>query len=155
MTAPRIVLRLLKLPPRLIYAIGLGRIYGRFVLLLTTSGRRTGQRRVTPLQYERIQGNVVVASVRGTEADWVRNLIANPTVEVQVGRQRFSGVAQVDTDAGSIADFIELRFHRHPWMVGGIMRLDGIPRHPQRSQLQAYAGRLALITITPDAPGDT
>ena len=49
---PRFLLRLLHLPPRLAYAIGLGPLLGRFVLLMTTTGRKSGRRRVTPLQYE-------------------------------------------------------------------------------------------------------
>ena len=36
-------------------------------------------------------------------------------------------------------------------MVGGIMRLRGVPLHPDRSQLEAYASRLAMVTITPAA----
>jgi len=35
-----------------LYAVGLGPVVGRLVLLLTTTGRKTGLPRVTPLQYE-------------------------------------------------------------------------------------------------------
>jgi deazaflavin-dependent oxidoreductase (nitroreductase family) len=72
------IFRLLKLPPRLVYSLGLGTVYGRFVLLLTTRGRRSGKARVTPLQYERVDGALVVASARGTVSDWYRNLVADP-----------------------------------------------------------------------------
>ena len=34
---------------RLLYAIGLGPLIGRIILLLTTTGRRSGMKRVTPL----------------------------------------------------------------------------------------------------------
>jgi hypothetical protein len=44
-----------------------------------------------------------------------------------------------------------LRLRRRPGMVGGIMRLRGVPKHPDRSQLEAYASRLAMVTITPTA----
>ena len=53
---PRLVWRVLRLPPRLWYALGLGPIMGRLVLLLTTTGRKTGRQHVTPLQYEEIDG---------------------------------------------------------------------------------------------------
>src|SRR3972149_6657660 len=39
---------------RLLYAIGLGPLIGRIILLLTTTGRKSGMKRVTPLQYEKI-----------------------------------------------------------------------------------------------------
>jgi len=36
---------------RALYALGLGRLIGRLILLLTTTGRKSGLPRVTPLQY--------------------------------------------------------------------------------------------------------
>ena len=39
---------------RVLYAIGLGPLIGRIILLLTTTGRKSGKKRVTPLQYEKI-----------------------------------------------------------------------------------------------------
>jgi deazaflavin-dependent oxidoreductase (nitroreductase family) len=90
--------RLLKLPSRLLYAIGLGPLQGRFVLLLTTIGRKSGLPRVTPLQYEEVDGKYYVASARGVQADWFRNILANPAVEVRVKSQRFDGVAEAISD---------------------------------------------------------
>lgn len=145
----RWLLRLLKLPPRLVYAIGPGTAYGRFVLLLTTNGRRTGEPRVTPLQYEQVNGKFVVASARGARADWYLNAVADPRVEVRVGRSRFSGVAETCSDPHRIADFLELRLERHPRMVGRMLRLRGVPVNPTRAELETYASRLAMVTITP------
>ena len=96
---PNRFFRLLKLPPRLLYAVGLGPLYGRLVLLLTTTGRRTGKARTTPLQYERVDEKFVVASARGTAADWYRNVGVDPRVDVRVRRSQFSGTATTCTDA--------------------------------------------------------
>ena len=41
--------RALRIPPQLLYKLGFGRIYGRLVLLLTTTGRKSGKPHVTPL----------------------------------------------------------------------------------------------------------
>jgi len=143
------IFRLLKLPPRLVYSLGLGTVYGRFVLLLTTRGRRSGKARVTPLQYERVDGALVVGSARGTESDWYRNLLADPRVEVRAGRTRFTAAAETCTDPARIADFLELRLERHPRMVGRILRLRGVPSPPSRPDLEAYAAGLAMVTLTP------
>lgn len=143
------ILRLLKFPPRVLYAIGLGAAYGRVVLLLTTKGRRTGKPRITPLQYEQVDGTFVVASARGARADWVRNVVTNPRVEVRVRRARFSGIAETCADPVRVADFLELRLERHPRMVGRILRLRGVPAHPTRAQLESYASRLVMVTIAP------
>jgi len=141
--------RLLKLPPRLLYAVGLGSLYGRLVLLLTTRGRRTGKPRITPLQYERVGRKLVVASARGAAADWYRNVVADPRVEVRVRRSRFSGIAETSTDPARIADFLELRLESHPRLVGRILRIRGVPPDPTRAQLETYASGLAMVAITP------
>lgn len=142
--------RLIKLPPRLLYAVGLGALYGRLVLLLTTTGRRTGKPRITPLQYERVGGTFVVGSARGAQADWYRNLTTEPRVEVRVRRSRFSGTAETCIDPARIADFLELRLKNHPRLIGRILRFRGVPANPTRAQLEAYASGLAMVTITPD-----
>lgn len=141
--------RLLKLPPRLLYAVGLGSLYGRMVLLLTTTGRKTGKPRITPLQYEQVNGVFVVGSARGAVADWYRNVVADPLVEVRVRRSRFVGIAETCTDPARITDFLALRLDRHPRLVGRILRFRGVPADPTRPQLEAYASRLAIVTITP------
>lgn len=68
-----------------------GRIYGVPILLLTTTGRHSGKKRVTPLLYL-VQGDdlVLVASSGGSDRTpaWYLNLRANPTVQVQVGEQK-------------------------------------------------------------------
>lgn len=81
---PKVILRLLHWPPRIVYAIGLGSLIGNLVLLLTTTGRKSGKRRVTPLQYEEIDGRIYLAAAGGKSADWFRNLLVNPKVEVRV-----------------------------------------------------------------------
>lgn len=149
MDLPRPILRLLKLPPRLVYAVGLGRIFGRLVLLLTTTGRKSGQPRVTPLQYEEVDGVIYVGAMRGTNADWVRNIAACPRVEVRVKDRCFRGLAELITDPVRIADFLDLRLQRHPRMVGAMLRAEGLPARPERPQLERYAADLALVAIRP------
>src|SRR6185436_17051817 len=65
---------------------------GVYTLILTTTGRRSGQPRPTPLIYGTHDGDhLVVASKGGSDEPpaWYRNLTANPEVEVQVGGDRF------------------------------------------------------------------
>ncbi len=148
------LLRMIRYPPRLLYALGLGSLYGKLVVLLTTKGRRTGRARVTPLQYEQVDGALIVASIRGTEADWFRNILADPRVEVRVGSRRFAGIAEPVTDPARVADFIEYRLRRHPRMIGAILRSHGLPRRPGRADLEAYARDRAIVIIRPDPPSE-
>ena len=71
---------------------------GRPLLLLTTTGARSGQRHTTPVMYipdgERL---LVIASNAGAPAhpDWYRNLLVHPDVAVEVGVQSFDARATV------------------------------------------------------------
>jgi deazaflavin-dependent oxidoreductase (nitroreductase family) len=130
-----------------LYDLGLGPLIGRFILLLTTIGRKSGLPRTTPLQYEKIDGAYYVGSARGTQADWFRNLIANPHVEVWVKSQRFCGQAEAVTAPDRIADFLELRLRRHPRIVGMILKRDGLSAKLTRADLETYAQKLALVII--------
>lgn len=135
---------------RVLYAIGLGPVIGKIILLLTTSGRKTGLKRITPLQYEEIDGKFYLGSARGLKADWVRNIQANPHVGVRVKSANFQGYAEVVTDPVLFADFVEVRLQRHPRIVGAIMqKAHGLPKQPSREQLEKLAENEALVVITP------
>jgi deazaflavin-dependent oxidoreductase (nitroreductase family) len=72
------------------------------LLLLSTTGRRTGQRRTTPMMFDR-EGEdlIVIASNIGAPAhpDWYLNLAAHPEVTVEVGDERFEAVAATTSGA--------------------------------------------------------
>lgn len=130
-----------------LYAIGLGPLVGRVILLLTTTGRKTGLPRVTPLQYEYIDGAIYVASAKGVKADWFRNILANPCVTVRLKSSQFEGIAHPVTDPKRIADFLVIRLQRHPRMVRAILKADGVQSEPDRAELEAYASKLAMVII--------
>lgn len=136
--------------PILAYKIGLGPLIGRFVLLLTTTGRKTGLLRVTPLQYEVIDGVFHIGAVFGMKTDWVRNIQADPHVQVLVKDSTFYGQAEVSTDPEDIADFIQYRLNKHPRLIGLMMKLDGFTSRPTREELIDYCKNLALVRITPE-----
>jgi deazaflavin-dependent oxidoreductase (nitroreductase family) len=135
---------------RFLYAIGLGPLIGKVVLLLTTTGRKSGQARVTPLQYEEIDGEYYLGSARGVKSDWYRNLQVSPQVEVRVGAKRFHGTAEAVEDPARIANFLEIRLRRHPFMIGLLMeKVHGLPKHPNRKQLEELAASEAMVIIHP------
>ena len=75
-----------------------GPMTGRPLLLITTTGARSGKPRTTPIMYVR-EGDrlLVIASNAGAPADpdWYRNLVANPDVTVEVGKETFPATAVV------------------------------------------------------------
>ena len=122
----------------------------RIVLLLTTTGRKSGLPRVTPLQYEEVDGAYYIGSARGPEADWFKNILANPQVHVQIRERKFDALAEPVTDPVRIADFIELRLCRHPLMIRLIMHFfDGLPLRFTRVQLEDFCKQKALAILRP------
>ena len=120
------------------------------VLILTTIGRNSGQPRSIPLQFEEVEGVYYVASARGIQSDWYRNLVACSKVDVQVGGKRFSTLVELMTDPILIADFLELRMKRHPHFMGIMLRLEGLPRKYSRTDLEKFAKRLAIVALHQD-----
>ena len=73
---------------------------GTTVLILTTTGRRSGEPRSTPLIYgKRGDDHMVVASKGGAEEHpaWYLNLVEQPEVTVQVRDDRFKARARIAT----------------------------------------------------------
>ena len=144
-----ILWKILKYPPQFFYAIGLGPLYGRLVLLLTTKGRNTGLPRVTPMQYEEIKGDIYIGSARGSRADWFKNIQADPNVKVRVRSREFQGIGEPITDPSRVADFLEYRFKKHPRMIGFIMSREGVSKSPSRAELEDHSRNKAIVIITP------
>jgi F420H(2)-dependent quinone reductase len=88
-----------------LYRVSGGRLGGTLqkapVALLTTTGRKTGQPRVSPLLYLRDGDRVVVAASRGGSDKnplWYLNLKANPKVQVQIKKEVLKLTARDATD---------------------------------------------------------
>ncbi len=139
---------------RVIRLVAAGRGPAGVVLVLTTTGRKSGLLRQTPLQYEQVGEDFYIASARGPRADWFRNLQANPRVEVLVHGKQFAAQAEAVTDPTRIADFLALRLQRHPHMVGLIMRLEGFPLRYTREELVKFAAGKALAVLHPFPQGE-
>jgi deazaflavin-dependent oxidoreductase (nitroreductase family) len=133
-----------------LYSSGKGWIVGWMILLLSHTGRKSGHRYQTPLQYEKIAGAYYVGAGRGQKADWYRNILANPLVHVQVSRQEFDCMAEPITDPNRVADFLEYRLKRHPLMIGLIMKFSHkMPMRPNRAQLLELGKATTVVILRP------
>jgi deazaflavin-dependent oxidoreductase (nitroreductase family) len=75
-----------------------GPFEGAPMLLLTTTGAKTGRSRTNPLVHTTDGDRLVIIASKGgapSHPAWFHNLVANPTVEVEVGDERFSATASV------------------------------------------------------------
>ena len=116
-----------------------GRVGGNFegapMCLLHTTGARSGAERVNPMMYLDLDGRRFVFASKGgadTSPDWYHNLVAHPSVEVEVGTttypatavpvtgeerdriyaeqaRRYSGFAQYQAKTSRVIPVVELR----------------------------------------------
>ncbi|MBW3556332.1 MAG: nitroreductase family deazaflavin-dependent oxidoreductase [Actinobacteria bacterium] len=118
-----------------------GRICGMPVLLLSTTGRKTGRRRTTPLTYTTDGDNLVlVASYGGDDQHpaWYLNLSRHPLVEVERAGQVEQFVARTAT--------AEEKARLWPGIVATYKGYGAYQRRTQRD--------IPLVILTPHAtPG--
>lgn len=122
---------------------------GELVLVLYHVGRKSGFPRATPLQYEEVDGDYYVASARGQQADWFRNVVAHPQVEMLVKGQRLPAQAEPVTDPAEIADFLEMRLIRHPRMMRAMLRMEGLHGRITPEDLLRISKGKALVILHP------
>jgi deazaflavin-dependent oxidoreductase (nitroreductase family) len=89
----------------LLWRLGLGpwvnawpEVGGR-IMVITHTGRKTGIRRRTPVNYAIVDGEVYCTAGFGAISDWYRNIRADPAVEVWLPDGWWAGVAEEVTDA--------------------------------------------------------
>ncbi len=118
-TPGRLALAVFRMPSWL-YSRGWGWMLGRTFLMLVHVGRTSGQphNTVAMVLAEADDGEIVICSAWGPDADWVRNLHAAPGREVRIAHYRFAPEHRFLSEDEAIA--VALGFQR---------------RHPRRLQL--------------------
>ena len=75
-----------------------GRFEGGTLLLLHTTGARSGVERINPLAYMQDGERFIIIASKGgapTNPDWYYNILANPAVTIEVGSEHFPARATV------------------------------------------------------------
>ncbi|MBI2764328.1 MAG: nitroreductase family deazaflavin-dependent oxidoreductase [Chloroflexi bacterium] len=79
-----------------------GKVGGMFanmpMLILTTTGAKSGEKRTTPLVYLPDGDRYVIIASKGgapTQPAWYHNLVANPTATIEVGTEAFETGATI------------------------------------------------------------
>jgi deazaflavin-dependent oxidoreductase (nitroreductase family) len=75
-----------------------GQFAGAPLLLLHTVGAKSGQPRVNPMMYRKVEGGYAVFASKGgaaTNPDWYHNLLANPHIRAEIGTGTVELVANV------------------------------------------------------------
>ncbi len=78
-----------------------GQFAGAPLLLLTTTGAKSGKERVSPLVYTTDGDRIVIIASKGgapASPDWYHNLVAHPDVTVEIGMEKFAATATALTE---------------------------------------------------------
>jgi deazaflavin-dependent oxidoreductase (nitroreductase family) len=97
-----------------------GKVGGRFegapLLILKTTGAKTGRVHVSPMMYQADGDRFLIFASKGgspTHPDWYHNLVANPRATIEVGDETFDVDAEVLT--GEERDrFFAIQAERYP-----------------------------------------
>lgn len=138
--------------PIWLFRARLGFLFGKRFLLLTHVGRKSGAKRYTALEVvhrEPAAGVYVIASGWGERAQWFRNVMATPRVEVMVGVRRFAADARrlpVDEAHAILTDYTR----RHPKAFRTLSKfMVGEPLEPNADGARALAEVVPLVSVTP------
>lgn len=82
-----------------------GKVGGHFknmtLLLLHTTGAKSGLPRLNPAAYTEDKGRLVIIASKGgadSHPDWYYNVVANPNVTIEVGTEKYDAVATVEQE---------------------------------------------------------
>jgi deazaflavin-dependent oxidoreductase (nitroreductase family) len=78
-----------------------GPFKGRDLMIVTTKGAKSGEKRENPVVYTRDGDNYVIIASKGgapTNPSWYHNLVAHPEVTVEVGDDKFKARARTADD---------------------------------------------------------
>jgi deazaflavin-dependent oxidoreductase (nitroreductase family) len=137
---------LFKAPVQL-WRLGLAPLIGQVMMLITHTGRRSGQPRRTMVEYFKMDGVKYVASGFGSRAQWYRNIEADPHVTIQTA----DGVERVRarrlTDGETLLRLLDrVRIRDGPLYHVYLQALDV---QPEQSDILAKLDRFYWLTFDP------
>jgi len=145
------------------WRLGFGRWFDRKefsgqIMVLTQTGRKSGARRRTPVNYAFVDGELYCMAGFGAEADWFRNIVANPEVEVWLPEGWWAGLAEDVSTSDT-----RLLIMRQVLIASGFAaRLAGLdPERMTNEEIASATANYCLVHIKrtractgPGGPGD-
>ena len=150
---PNLVTRKLLRLPIWMYRAGLGWLMNLLqIMVLTTEGRKTGLPRHTAIEFRAHGRKLYVVSAWGERPDWYRNLLANPSVSLFQGNNRFSAQAQPVTDSSEALRVLNLFRKTAPARYDAIMSLMSTRDTVSMDNLPDISGEFTIVRFDP-VPG--
>jgi deazaflavin-dependent oxidoreductase (nitroreductase family) len=140
------------------WGVNIWPIVGGRIMVITHTGRKSGLRRRTPVNYAMIDGDLYCTAGFGVVSDWYRNILADPSVGVWLPRSGWRGVAEdISHDPRRISLLREVIIASG--VVGPLMGVN--PHKMTDAEFDRSTSAYRLVRIRPeqrlsgpDAPGD-
>lgn len=137
--------------PIALYRLRLGWLLGHRFLLLTTRGRKTGNIRHAVLEvvhYDPATHESAVLSAYGERADWYRNMLAHPPLEVRTGGRRYVPEYRL-LGVGERLAALRIYQRRYRRAFRAVMRLLGYPYDGSEAGLRSLAETVLMVGFRP------
>jgi deazaflavin-dependent oxidoreductase (nitroreductase family) len=147
--------RLLFRAPIWLYKARLGWMLGKRFLKITHTGRTSGQPREVVLEvvkHDLSTKAYYVAAAWGDKSDWVKNVRADPRVQIQVGRQKMDAIAQQlsqDESETVILDYAQ----RHPATMKSLAGFMGYQVDGTEADFRELGRQLLMFALKPQPQG--
>lgn len=144
---PRGLARLLFKLPNIFYNLGLGSLMGARFLQLEHIGRNSGKRYKTVIEvvdFDPAAGVVNVASGFRENSDWLKNIKANPDVELNLRGRQYTARAK-RLDILHAQDVLLEYAHKHPLAMRELAKFMGYQVDGSDEDILALADELPII----------
>ena len=138
-----------------IFRLGMGPFVGNpitgYIMVLKTTGRKTGKTRYTPVNYAIRNGYIYCMAGFGKIAHWYKNLKANPNIEVILPSRPIHGVAEEVADPDEALEAAKQIFKNAGFatIFEGYMPFSAIPDE----KIKAVLKRVRILRINPTGVG--
>ena len=133
--------------PIFAWRLGLGPILGKYILIFTHIGRKTGVSRRTAVEFHTINGMKYIPCAFGVKSHWYRNLLANPRVTIQSADGTEQMIAVRVKENEELISVIDTIMERNPPMMKWY--LDSLNIQHNRKDILAHKQDLIFLRFDP------
>lgn len=142
--------RMLWRTPLVLWRMGFGPLLGRYLMVVTATGRKSGLPRRAMVEYHEFDGKKVVPCAFGERAQWYRNITADPRVTIQTADGVEHVRARRISDPEELIASYEVMHRRNPVMLDAYLRMLGVRSNPE----DVIAQRECIYWLTFEPTGE-
>lgn len=133
--------------PILTWRLGLGPIAGRLFMIITHTGRKTGNPHQTMVEYHTMNGIKYVVCAFGVKTQWYRNIMADPRVTIQTSDGTEHMVAVRVTQDDELISVFNLMMRKDPPIMNWYIQSLGVK--PEQESILSHKQDLVFLRFDP------